>query len=156
LRKESIPNKTLRILGTGFGTGYSPLFPGTAGTLLGIPFFLVLAPLGTLSLLLFTGLVVLIGFFASGSLEEELNTKDPGIIVIDEVAGYLLTMAGSPADARHVIAGFFLFRFFDILKPFPVRKAEEVLPGGAGIMTDDLLAGGYAWLCLRIVEILVF
>ncbi len=156
MRKESISRDILRILGTGFGTGYSPVFPGTAGTFAAIPFFLVLAPLGTLPFLLFLGLVVLVGYFASGQLEDQLHKKDPGIVVIDEIAGYLLTMAGSPADAGHIIAGFLLFRFFDILKPFPVRKAEEVLPGGVGIMADDLLAGGYAWLCLRLLEKLVF
>lgn len=155
MRKESISLKILRILGTGFGIGHSPLVPGTAGTLLGVPFFLLLAPLGTTPLLLILCLLVLVGVFASGHLEKQAGAKDPGIVVIDEVAGYLLTMAGSPVDVGHVIAGFFLFRFFDILKPFPVRKAEEALPGGTGIMADDLLAGCYAWLCLRVLEVII-
>ena len=156
MRTESLSLRVLRLLGTGFGAGRSPVAPGTVGTLLGIPLFLLLAPLGTVPLLLVLGLVVIVGLFASGHLEEHWGLKDPGVVVIDEVAGYLLTMAGSPADMGHILAGFFLFRFFDILKPFPVRRAEEILPGGVGIMMDDLLAGCYAWLCLRGLEVLLF
>ena len=125
-----------------------------AERLLAVPLFLLIAPLGTFPLLILLGLVVLIGLFASGRLEESAGVKDPGIVVIDEVAGYLLTMVGSVPDAWHVTVGFFLFRFFDILKPFPVRMAERTLPGGVGIMVDDLLAGCYAWLSLRLLEVL--
>jgi phosphatidylglycerophosphatase A len=85
-------------------------------------------------------------------MEKVLRIKDPGLIVIDEIAGYLVTMFLSPPDVIHIVAGFFLFRFFDILKPPPVRQAERFFPGGVGVMADDLLAGAYAWLCLRVME----
>ena len=87
-------------------------------------------------------------------MEKVLRIKDPGLIVIDEIAGYLVTMFLSPPDVIHIVAGFFLFRFFDILKPPPVRQAERFFPGGVGVMADDLLAGAYAWLCLRVMEVL--
>jgi phosphatidylglycerophosphatase A len=126
------------------------------GTLFAVPVFLVLAPLGTGAVLLSLAVVTAVGFASSGLLEKDLGIQDPGPVVIDEVAGFLLTMAGSPADFRHIVAGFFLFRFFDIVKPPPVRQAERILPGGAGIMADDLLAGIYSWLGLRVLEALLW
>jgi phosphatidylglycerophosphatase A len=154
LRKGPILSGALRILATGFGAGYSPLVPGTVGTLVGIPLFLLLAPFGATAFILVLVAVVCTGFFAADHMERHIGATDPGPVVIDEIAGYLLTMAGSPADLRHIAAGFFLFRFFDILKPPPVRQAEQMLPGGVGIMMDDLLAGCYSWLCLRGLEVI--
>ncbi len=154
MRRKSVSSRVLRILATGFGAGYSPLVPGTVGTLIAVPLFLILAPFGTTAVILVLAAVTGAGFLASDHAEKYLGTRDPGPVVIDEIAGYLLTMAGSPADFMHVAAGFFLFRFFDILKPPPVRQAERFLPGGAGIMIDDLLAGCYSWLGLRVLEVI--
>jgi len=156
LRKSSVTSGALRVLATGFGAGYSPLIPGTVGTLVGIPVYLALAPFGVMVVILVLGVVVCAGFFAADHTERHVGMPDPGVVVIDEIAGYLLTMAGSPADFRHIVAGFVLFRIFDILKPPPVRQAEVIFPGGAGIMADDLLAGCYSWLCLRGLEVLLF
>jgi phosphatidylglycerophosphatase A len=154
LRKGAVPSAVLRFLATGFGVGYSPVIPGTVGTLLGIPLYMILAARGVETVIVALCLVVPAGIYVAGRVEELSGTQDPGSIVIDEIAGYLLTMAGSPADLFHIVAGFTLFRFFDILKPPPVRQAERVFPGGAGIMLDDLLAACYAWLCLRGLEVL--
>lgn len=143
-----------RLFATGLGFGYSPLIPGTVGTLVAIPLFLFLAPGGTWAVAAGIAVVTVLGVPAAGSTEKAMGTRDPRPVVIDEIAGYLVTMAGSPADALHVAAGFFLFRFFDILKPPPVRQAERLFPGGLGIMADDLLAGCYAWIFLRILEVL--
>ena len=100
--------------------------------------------------------IVVLGIPAADHMERSLGTSDPGKVVIDEIAGYLLAMAGSPVAAGHIIAGFFLFRFFDIVKPPPVRQAERYLRGGLGVVADDLLAGVYAWICLRLLERFLF
>ncbi|MDT8395824.1 MAG: phosphatidylglycerophosphatase A [bacterium] len=142
------------MVATGLGTGYSPVAPGTVGTLAAIPLYLALAPAGVIPYLAILAGVVLIGVYAADHMEKALRIKDPGLVVIDEIAGYLVTMFLSPPDILHVAAGFFLFRFFDIFKPPPVRQAERFFPGGLGIMADDLLAGVYAWAGLRIMEVL--
>jgi phosphatidylglycerophosphatase A len=108
---------------------------------------------GVLAGLLFTAVL---GIPAADHMERSLGASDPGKVVIDEIAGYLLAMAGSPVAVGHIIAGFFLFRFFDIVKPPPVRQAERYLRGGLGVVADDLLAGVYAWICLRLLERFLF
>jgi phosphatidylglycerophosphatase A len=89
-------------------------------------------------------------------MERSLGTSDPGKVVIDEIAGYLVTMAGSPVAAGPIILGFFLFRFFDIVKPPPVRQAEKFFRGGLGVVADDLLAGVYAWISLKLLGTFLF
>ena len=150
----SLKTGIYRVIATGLGAGYSPVASGTAGTVVAIPLFLLLAPIDVIPYLLILGGVVWIGILAADHMEKVLKVKDPGLVVIDEIAGYLVTMFLSPPDVLHVVAGFFLFRFFDILKPPPVRQSEQYFPGGVGIMVDDLLAGVYAWIGLRIMEVL--
>jgi phosphatidylglycerophosphatase A len=152
LREKSGRKSTLHILATGLGTGYSPVIPGTVGTLVGIPLYIFLNSVGIVWVFLVLVTVVFAGAYAADHVERYSGVTDPGTVVIDEIAGYLLTLIGSPADFFHLTAGFFLFRLFDILKPPPVRQAERHFPGGAGIMIDDLLAACYAWLGLRILE----
>jgi phosphatidylglycerophosphatase A len=156
LREKSFPTLILRVLATGFGAGYSPIIPGTAGTLVGVPLYMLLAPMGIVAVALALLSAVLVGVYAAGRMERLSGKQDPGTVVIDEIAGYLLTMIGSPADFFHLTAGFFLFRLFDVLKPPPARQAEKRLSGGTGIMIDDLLAACYAWLCLRGMETLFY
>lgn len=145
-------NRLITLFASGLGTGYSPFAPGTVGTAAAIPLFILLANWGTPGVLAGLLAVVALGKLASDHMEKFLGATDPGLIVIDEIGGFLLTMTGSPVDALHIITGFFLFRFFDILKPPPVRQAERWLRGGTGVMADDLLAGAYAWICLRLLE----
>lgn len=95
--------------------------------------------------------IVALAIVAAGAAEKILDRKDPGVVVIDEVAGMLVTMVGAPQTLLAYGMGFLLFRLFDILKPFPVRWADQHLNGGVGIVTDDLLAGGYALLCLQLL-----
>ena len=116
--------------------------------------FLLMAQLDVLPYLVILGAVVWVGILAADHMEKVLRIKDPGVVVIDEIAGYLVTMFLAPPTVFHVVAGFFLFRFFDILKPPPVRQSENFFPGGVGIMADDLLAGVYAWISLRLMEML--
>jgi phosphatidylglycerophosphatase A len=145
-------NRLITFFATGLGTGYSPIASGTVGTLVAIPLFVLLSQWGTVGVLAGLLLTALFGIPAADHMERSLGESDPGKIVIDEIAGCLLAMFGSPPDAVHIIAGFFLFRFFDIVKPPPVRQAEQHLRGGVGVVADDLLAGVYAWICLRLLE----
>ena len=144
-------NFFIRLLATWGGSGYSPLASGTVGTLAAIPFYIWLA---RLSLPLY--LLTLIAFFflacwVSGKAEMLFGEKDSGKIVIDEVVGYLVTMTAIPVDWRFMVAGFFLFRFFDIVKPPPANWFDRKLKNGYGVVLDDVAAGVYAWLCLVIL-----
>lgn len=149
-------NRLITIFASGLGAGYSPIASGTVGTVISIPIFVYLSRWGTPGVLIGLAAIVVLGIPAAGHVERSLGTGDPGRVVIDEIAGYLLAMAGSPVMAGHIIAGFFLFRFFDIVKPPPVRQAEKLFQGGLGIMADDLLAGVYTWVSLRLLERFVF
>jgi phosphatidylglycerophosphatase A len=135
---------------TWFGSGLSPIVPGTAGTLATIPLVLLLwwSRSLTLHVTVFAAILV-IGLWAAGDAEHRYGRKDPGAIVIDETAGYLVATLGFPLTLPHLGATFVLFRVFDIVKPWPARRLER-LPGAYGIMIDDLFAGLYANLLLRL------
>jgi phosphatidylglycerophosphatase A len=138
-----------RALATGLGLGYAPPVPGTLGSLLGAALCVLLHRAGGWPWALGGFVVVcLFGFWSAGRLERQLGTRDPGCIVIDEVAGQMLTLLLVPLSAGLVAAGFLLFRMLDILKPFPARRAEA-LAGSSGIMADDLIAGLWANLLLQ-------
>ncbi len=145
-------NFLTRIFATGLGAGYSPVASGTAGTLVAIPLFVLLSKWGTTGVLIGLAIITILGVPLASRMEELTATKDPGRIVIDEIAGYLVTMLGSPPDLFYILAGFLLFRFFDILKPPPIRYLERALFSGLGVMADDLMAGVYAWGVLRLLE----
>ena len=124
------------------GVGWFPIAPGTAGSAVGVVIYLLTrswtAP-AQVALLLG---VTLVGVWAAGVAESELKKEDPGPVVIDEVAGQLLTLLLTGVGWKGAIAGFFIFRVFDIVKPFPARQLER-LHGGFGIMADDLMAAVY-------------
>ncbi|MFQ5521437.1 MAG: phosphatidylglycerophosphatase A [Candidatus Methylomirabilia bacterium] len=123
------------------GVGYVPVAPGTAGSLLalGMLWVLSLSPLGLALLLL---AVVVVGGWASGRAERLIGRKDPSSVVVDEVAGMVLSVLALPRELVLFLAAFFLFRVLDILKPFPARQSQALV-GGPGIMLDDLVAGAY-------------
>jgi phosphatidylglycerophosphatase A len=132
-----------------WGTGYSPIASGTVGTLAAIPLYLCLA---RLPLPLYISVLVPFFFFASwvsGLAEEIFGEKDSGKIVIDEVAGYLVTMTAVPLSWRGVVLGFFLFRFFDIVKIPPANIIDRRLKNGWGVVLDDVVAGVYACIVLH-------
>lgn len=129
-----------------FGVGYLPLIPGTFGSMVGVAIFLLLVQSVALQLLFIVAVVVL-GVWAAFRTEKILGRKDPGIVVADEVAGQMIALLPLPflVDGPWlvwVIVSFNLFRLFDIFKPYPARRFEA-LPGGFGIMADDLVAGIY-------------
>ena len=139
------------VLATWWGAGYSPIAPGTAGTIAAIPFFLVLRLLplyGYLACVLGLGLVAC---WAAGEAERFFQEQDSKRIVIDEVVGFLVTMTALPPTWPYLIGGFCLFRCFDILKPPPIRLIERKVKGGYGVVLDDVLAAIYAQISLRII-----
>ena len=142
-------------LATGFGVGYSPIAPGTLGTLVAIPIYYFLSgipfPLYEITLVGFFFLSV----WVSENAERFFGKKDDQRIVIDEIIGFLITMLWVPKTVPFVIIGFFLFRFFDILKPFPIRRLEKGLKGGYGVVLDDVLAGIYANIILHVINVFV-
>lgn len=142
------------IVATWFGCGYFPWGPGTIGSLAAV---LLAAALpfshqSSRPMLLLLVLIFLVpGIWAAGRTERFLQKEDPGIVVVDEVLGQWLTLAGAAVvNWRTLLGGLVLFRLFDIWKPWPVRRLES-LPGGVGIVADDLMAGVYGALILCIV-----
>ncbi len=131
---------------SGAGSGYAPVAPGTAGSALGLLLYAGLRELPAAGYLGLVALVTLLGTWAAGRAEVIYGRKDDGRITIDEVAGMLLSLALLPTAAHPLavpVTAFLLFRIFDIAKPPPCRWLES-LPGGVGVMADDLVAGLYA------------
>lgn len=138
-----------RVIATWFGCGYSPLAPGTVGTLGALPFAFGLNTLGPVPYWAGTALATAGGVWASGRLARDLGVEDPQTIVIDEVAGTLIAVGlALPLGPWAALAAVILFRVFDILKPGPIDTVQK-LPGGFGIMADDVLAGLVAGLMAR-------
>ena len=131
--------------------GFAPIAPGTAGSVVGLGLFWLVRSTGSTWLEVTVLLAVtVVGVAAAYTAEAKYRQQDPGLIVIDEVAGMLVTLLVVPVGLGGALIGFFAFRLFDIVKPFPARQAER-LPGGWGVMVDDLVAGIYAQGLLRLV-----
>ncbi len=144
-------SKAARLLGTWFGCGYAPVAPGTAGSLAALLIAWALAEgfeLGPPGAALMGVVLLVPGAWAARELEVSKGRDDPSIVVIDEVVGQWITLAGVSAwNWKSWLGAFILFRLFDIWKPFPVRQVER-LEGGAGVMADDVVAGIYGALVL--------
>jgi phosphatidylglycerophosphatase A len=148
------PNALARLLATGLGSGYSPLAPGTAGSAVGLLLFWPLARLPPGAQVAATVLVLLAGVAAASHVARSLGLEDPGVVVIDEVVGMWVTLLFLPLTPLTAAFGFLAFRAMDVLKPYPARQLEH-LHGGWGIMADDLMAGVYANLLVRIALMVV-
>ena len=125
-----------------FGAGYAPVASGTVGSFVTVVAIWLL-PVTPLRILVALIVVTVVGIWAGSRVERALGRKDPGVIVIDEVAGMLLSVILLPPTIPVLVTAFLLFRLFDIWKPFPARESQ-VLTGGLGVMVDDLIAGLYA------------
>jgi phosphatidylglycerophosphatase A len=134
----------LGFLGFGFGSGLAPVAPGTAGTLVAVPLYLLLKDLPLAGYLAVVALLFLAGLPVCAHAARQLGVHDHPAIVWDEIVGYLVTMISAPPGLVWIVAGFMLFRFFDILKPWPIRWCDRRVQGGFGIMLDDLLAGVFS------------
>lgn len=142
----------IKCLASGCFLGYSPIVSGTVGSLGGVLLFLLFAFCG-LSWFIYALAVLLLyftGVYVSSKIEKEVGQKDPGIVVIDEIVGMMLTYAAVPLNWKWLLLGFVLFRILDVWKPFPARHCERI-GGGTGIMLDDVVSGIYACLALHLI-----
>lgn len=139
-------------LAFGFGSGLSPFAPGTMGTLVAIPFIFPLRALDTPVFWVVLVLLFLLGVQLCGSVSRKLGVHDHGGIVWDEMVGYWLSAAFVPLQWPWLLAAFLLFRFFDILKPWPIRQLDKKVSGGFGIMIDDVVAALFTVLILAVAQ----
>lgn len=152
---RSVFSDPVHLLAFGFGSGLAPFAPGTFGTLAAVPLYLLLAPL---SLPLYLALVVvafIAGIWICGKAGEDLGVHDHGGIVWDEFVGLWIALIAVPAGWLWIVAGFSLFRLFDIWKPWPIGWADRQVSGGLGVMLDDVIAGVYALAVLQLAAVLI-
>ena len=139
------------LIACGFGTGAVAVAPGTVGTLIGLPIYWLMQNLSIGYYTLITALLFVFGVWVCGRVATALQVHDHPGIVWDEVVGYLVTMTFAPSGWMWWVAGFVLFRIFDIFKPWPIKFFDSRIPGGFGIMIDDVLAGIYAAICMQLM-----
>jgi phosphatidylglycerophosphatase A len=137
------------VIGTGCGTGFSPVASGTVGSLLGVALYAPLAASGPPAVAIAVALLFPIGVWAAGVCGRRYGAHDHGRIVVDEVVGQFIALASFPAQPGWLLAGFLLFRVYDIWKPFPARRIDERWRTPFGVMADDVVAGFYANLTLQ-------
>ena len=137
-------------LAFGFGSGLSKKMPGTLGTVAAIPLYWVLQQSNDWVYLIATAISVVVGVAICDQAAKKLQVHDYGGIVWDEIAGFLITMCWIPFSWQSLLVGFLLFRLFDIVKPWPIRWLDKHVSGGFGIMIDDVVAGAFAMLIMRI------
>lgn len=159
---RTVLRSPIHLLAFGFGSGLSPKAPGTMGTLMAMPLYLLLAGLPVVGYGLAVLVISVVGIWLCGESSRRLGVHDHGGIVWDEFAGFFVTMM--PVQAGLVVmagswwwllAGFLLFRLFDIWKPWPISIADKRVEGGWGIMLDDLIAGVYAAVCLLLLSVVI-
>lgn len=152
LTAREILRDPLMFLAFGFGSGLSRYMPGTMGTVAAIPLYLLLVlTTDTITYLIATVFLMVLGIWICQYAAEKLAVHDFGGIVWDEVVGLLLTLLGFSYSWQLLLAGFVLFRFFDIVKPWPIRVIDKRIHGGLGIMLDDVLAAVFANLVLHLI-----
>jgi len=141
-------SKWTHFLALGFGSGLAPKAPGTFGTLAAIPLIWLQSQMSPLLAAVWIVLLFLLGCYVCGETANDIGEHDHGAIVWDEVAGYSLAMWTLPFSWPYLLAAFVLFRFFDIVKPWPISVFDHKIPGGLGIMIDDMLAGAISLLII--------
>jgi|TARA_B110000977_G_C10992173_1_gene460364 phosphatidylglycerophosphatase A len=151
---REILSNPIHCLAFGFGSGLAPKAPGTFGTLLAVPLYLLLSQLSLLPYILVVVIAFAIGIYLCGRTATDLGVHDHPGIVWDEFVGFWITMIAAPAGWLWVVIGFILFRLFDIWKPWPIRFFDKNVESGLGIMIDDVLAGIYALLVLQLIALL--
>ena len=144
----------LRHIATLWVIGYIPFAPGTLGSLVACVLFILIKPSLPVHIMMLLFLFP-VGLISSHYAEILLKEKDSRRIVIDEFCGFFLAVLFLPPSALYILGAFFLFRFFDILKPFPIRTVEHLFRGGAGIMADDIVAALYTNVILQIVRLML-
>lgn len=144
----------IHFLALGFGSGLAPKAPGTFGTLAAIPLLFLATLLSTWHYGLLIVLMSVAGIYICGKAAKDAGVHDHGAIVWDEIVGLMITLFMFPLTWQTILVGFLLFRFFDILKPWPISYLDKNCSGGFGIMIDDIVAGLFAWLCMYLIFVI--
>ena len=152
--KDIVLGTPTGFLAFGFGSGLSPLAPGTMGTLVAVPFTFALKSLGAPGFWIVLLMLFLLGIKLCGHVSRKLGVHDHGGIVWDEMVGYWLSVAFVPLQWHWLLAAFLLFRFFDIFKPWPIRQLDKKIGGGFGIMIDDVVAALFTMMILAVAQAL--
>jgi phosphatidylglycerophosphatase A len=148
--------KTVMFLATGCYIGNISFAPGTFGSVFGLFVCFFLSKIDFSIAVLLTLIFILSAIWIAGEAEKILGEEDPGCIVIDEIAGIILTLSGLPFNITSMTAGFLIFRALDIWKPYPIRLLENKFSGGIGIVLDDVVAGILSNVILRVFLILIY
>lgn len=146
----SIWTNPVHFIACGFGVGSIPIAPGTFGTLMAVPIYLALARLGWWWYAVILVAYTVLAMYCISKTDKDWQTHDHPATVSDEIVGYLVTMFFIPVNFWMILAGFILFRVFDIFKPWPIGWVDKHMSGGLGVVLDDVLAGVYAWMILRL------
>jgi len=145
----------IHFLALGFGAGLLKPAPGTWGTLVAIPLYLLAMQVVSPSSMVYLGLIIvsfIAGIYICGKTAIDAGVHDHGSIVWDEIVGFWITMLFVPVTWQNIALGFALFRVFDIVKPWPIKLLDKHVHGGFGIMIDDVLAGIFAWVLLYLAQ----
>ncbi len=148
---SNLKEKLAFFCATGCYVGLIPIIPGTFGSAAGLVLCFLFSLMEIKTAVAGIFCFILFSIWVADRTEKITSQKDPGCVVIDEYAGMLVTLIGLQFTWTSAVAGFFIFRFFDILKPFPIRTIERKIPGGAGVVLDDVLAGVFSNITLRII-----
>lgn len=148
---KTVLSSPIHFLAFGFGSGLSPVAPGTVGTLMAVPLYLLMVRLPWAYYILLLLVAIAAGIWLCGESARLLGVHDHGGIVWDEFVGFWITMLFVPPQWLWIVLGFLLFRLFDIWKPWPIQIIDKQVAGGLGIMLDDILAGIYALLVLQLI-----
>lgn len=151
---SSVFRNPIHFLAFGFGSGAAPFAPGTFGTLAAVPLYLLLAMLPLTYYMLALVVSLGVGIYLCDKTASDIGVHDHGGIVWDEFVGFWVTMLVAPSGWVWIVLGFILFRFFDIVKPFPIGWLDKRIGGGLGIMVDDVVAGSFAWFCLQLIAMI--
>jgi len=142
-------------LAFGFGTGLLPKMPGTYATIVAIPIYLIMRQFSWLTYGIVLALIIIFAMWVSDKVSKEIGIHDHPGVNIDEIPGFLLTMLFAPAGWLWILLGFILFRFFDILKPWPISWLDKNVGGGFGMVVDDLLAGFFGFVVIQTLAFFV-
>ncbi len=155
LTPGSVWRNPIHFAAFGFGSGAAPVAPGTFGTLAAVALYLLLPTMSVLVYCVFLLLTFALGVWLCERTARDIGVHDHGGIVWDEFVGYWLTMLLAPPGWLWIVLGFVLFRFFDIVKPWPIRWLDANVEGGFGIMIDDVLAAIMALVCMQLLAVVI-
>lgn len=153
---RSVWTNPIHFIACGFGVGLIPYMPGTFGTLVGVLFYFILVQFSFPMYLFLVVLMNLAGIYLCGRFNRDLKTLDHPAAVWDEIAAFPIVMIAIPLTWYYLLLGFALFRFFDIVKPFPISYLDKHVHGGFGVMLDDIVAAIFSWVILFITMSLTF